>query len=196
LREGREADYWPGSGRVPPGFTLGGDTPPLRTAILETRLASVERKIAKREPFEEAHVYNAGGTFLGSRQSRVIGQVDFDPAEWATFRGAVLTHNHPGFGGSLSEHDVWTAIRYDLAEVRAVDAREQKHVYSVRRPGGGWPPVTLDEFVDAFKAIRTEVEAVLGDLDRVSYERALRHEIWETMRRRFGLFYERTALEE
>lgn len=71
---------------------------------------------------------------------------------------SVITHNHPSgkngratrYGTSLSGADVYAAISFNAAEIRAVGGT---HTYSVRRPKQGWP-VSANKYISEWNQAR------------------------------------------
>lgn len=121
-------------------------------------------------------------------------RVAFTRSQLVQLGDNVLTHNHPS-GASFSGADIALAVRWNLAEIRAVDAAQQRYVYSMRRPGPGWDPNLpaqlgdlLEEAVDA--AERRLRAAGLSELD-VAVTRF--HEAWLQVAGRLGLQYRRES---
>ncbi|MGH7577929.1 MAG: hypothetical protein ACREM1_22765, partial [Longimicrobiales bacterium] len=136
----------PQTGPPPPfASSLGPELPgmpaeyaPGYPAAVRTALRGIESGL-RAERLEHLVAIDAA---TGSQIYRVTTgeqrQVDIGPAERLASRDAIMTHNHPNEGGSLNIVDVSTAIRFDAAEIRAVDGARGQYVYSFRRPAEGW----------------------------------------------------------
>lgn len=97
--------------------------------------ALVETEQTIREAATESlYIFDdAGNEILALRGGE--SSVDYTLEQAATFRDNILTHNHPGSSG-FSPDDIYTATRFNLAEIRAVGKYAD---YSLKRPPEGWP---------------------------------------------------------
>lgn len=98
-----------------------------------------------------------------------------DPNE---MRGMVVTHNHPS-SQPLSDPDVITSMRYDLAQVRAVG---NKGVFSLKRPQNGWNYVApFGNGTSSQARLGSHMDAAtqqdLQSSQRKDVERKLRHQV-------------------
>lgn len=102
---------------------------------LRRTLRRVEREIVDR-PDEIAVVVARTGIVLFTRTG-AHNYVALDDVQIGEWRGAYLTHNHPG-GRSFSPQDVLMLLTTRLAEVRAVS---EQYEYSLLLPDDEWEDV-------------------------------------------------------
>ncbi len=93
-------------------------------------------------------------------------------------QGMVVTHNHPS-SQPLSDPDVLTSMRYDLAQVRAVG---NKGVFSLKRPQNGWNYVApFGNGTSSQARLGSHMDAAtqqdLQSSQRKEVERKLRHQV-------------------
>ncbi|MEI7769646.1 MAG: hypothetical protein WCI67_06655 [Chloroflexales bacterium] len=104
---------------------------------LATALRDFEDR-TRHNPTESGAVFAPDGSVLVAEKSGTKKQVTFKKAETATFKGAIVTHNHPTYPGSgdtaFSGGDVSMAIQHGVSEIRAVVGRFN-HVLQMRKPG-------------------------------------------------------------
>lgn len=98
--------------------------------------------------FESAALYDQAGNMIFAKKGGAH-QVKFGYGELSLMKDGVLTHNHPS-ALALSHGDIKLAVRYDLAEIRAVGAFTDgngkviaRTEFSLKRPVGGWKVTTL-----------------------------------------------------
>jgi hypothetical protein len=162
---------------------------------LASRLAAKERKLSKRQRYEEAVVFAANGeemfTVKGGRWT-----VDFSN-HVGELADRIVTHNHPNDGGSFSVEDVAFAIRWNLAEFRAVDAVRQRWVYILRRPMDGWPTRDARALEQLERAASNLIQEVTSELRTaglaepdIRYKRM--HKVWQRYADHYSLQYFRT----
>ncbi|NJB67507.1 hypothetical protein GGQ74_001147 [Desulfobaculum xiamenense] len=148
-------------------------------ARVRETLAREEAKIATRKT-EKMVVVDEGGRVIfervGGRNS-----VRFLVTEAKAFRGAYLTHNHPG-GSSFSPADMKTAIRYGVRELRAVTAEHLHRVrFAVESGREAWAEREIMLLKDRFepkvvKEILARLES--GTLNRREANIMMWHRIW------------------
>lgn len=121
------------------GATEKGYSRALTQAVL-----GVENTIRGRRD-EELHAFDKNGKEVFFAQGKGP-EVRFNPAP-GQLKDMVITHNHPRaigktgisrIGNSLSINDIYTAIKYNAAEIRAVTPT---YTFSIKRPAGGWGEV-------------------------------------------------------
>jgi hypothetical protein len=97
---------------------------------------------------ESAALYDLAGNLIFEKKGGAK-QVKFSFGEVSLMKDAVLTHNHPN-ALALSQADIRVAVRYNLAEIRAVGAFTDgsgkviaRTEFSLKRPEGGWNVKTV-----------------------------------------------------
>jgi hypothetical protein len=119
---------------------------------------------------------------------RTAGRFRFRRTELPLLRDAIVVHNHPIEPGvvastlTFSTVDLALAIRYDLAELRAVAADWR---FTLRRPPTGWPAdeeIVLAAYDEQRRFVEAELTAALaeGRITVADYGATLAH---ETIRR-------------
>lgn len=92
------------------------------------------------------------------------GRVSIAEGYYAQMQGCILTHNHPATGGPFSVADLVTAVRGNLAELRAVT--DDHKIYSLKAPEGGWDKMKVGTSLSAWGPITTMVEAARSDFEK------------------------------
>lgn len=117
-------------------------------------------------------------------------------AELKALEGGTFTHNHP-IGTSFSPADVYVAMKYNMAEMRA--AGDGPYHYSVRPPKGGWSEqfwnTKVAPIIERIDGPITQHYIDLhnsGKMSGIDAERAVYHDIWTQVARETGLRYRRT----
>lgn len=118
-----------------------------------------EGEIRMNKAYETAVSFNKNGEVILNKdgQSR---HVAFTAEECRKLKNTIMTHNHPSgwsypensvrrIGNSFSEDDISMAVRYDLAEMRAVTPN---YTFVLKRPEKGWG-VTPDDFHKVYKSV-------------------------------------------
>lgn len=104
---------------------------------LQTSLLAAENRI-KNNTYETMYVFDKKGRPIvirrGGNASARLGITDIFKAGKFFKKGAVVTHNHPYAGGSLSSTDIQTAGIWGLSEIRATTGKE---IYTLRPKKGG-----------------------------------------------------------
>ena len=103
-----------GSGSNPEPFKLGSVS-----GDIETDLRNLEREngLAAREAI---YVFDTDGNPIVSNVG-TPANVTLSSDDWIQTAGNLVTHNHPGPGGSFSDTDVFTMIRNAIGELHASD---------------------------------------------------------------------------
>lgn len=113
--------------------------------VLYRKIASTENDIRMNKKFETGVVFNSKGNVLIDKRGDSTS-VSFIKEELIKMKDGIMTHNHPrgwGYpekslgriGNSFSSDDINLAVRWDLAEMRAVTPN---YTFVMRRPVGGW----------------------------------------------------------
>ena len=148
-------------------------------------------------------------------------QVKFGYVEILKMRDGILTHNHPNAGATnkwwkaigspFSEADIKTAVRANLAEIRAVTPT---YTFSLKRPEGGWPEGMLKRYSSILGKYTRAQNKYAGGKDVVDYmlkggedvktyyQRANRarlakyHQVLKDLAKEYGLSYTRKKNEK
>lgn len=135
-----------------------------------------EKEIRMNKVYETAISFNKNGEVVLNKdgQSR---HVTFTVEECRKLKNTIMTHNHPSgwaypensvrrIGNSFSEDDILMAVRYDLAEMRAVTPN---YTFVLKRPEKGWR-VTPEDFHEVYKSVNKLVREE-GDayVDKMGY---------------------------
>lgn len=118
-----------------------------------------ESEIRMNKAYETAVSFTKDGEIVLNKdgQSR---QVVFTSEECRKLKNTIMTHNHPSgwaypensvrrIGNSFSEDDILMAVRYDLAEMRAVTPN---YTFVLKRPEKGWG-VTPEDFHETYMSV-------------------------------------------
>lgn len=108
-------------------------------------VTETENQIRMNKKFETGVVYDKQGNILIDKRGASYS-VSFTNDECLKMKDAIMTHNHPrgwGYpensmqriGNSFSKEDIQLAIKWDLAEMRAVTPN---YTFIMKRPEGGW----------------------------------------------------------
>ena len=100
------------------------------SAGLAKALTGIETS-TRNLPYEQAYILDKNGKLVFENKNGGAHQVAYDGKLAA---GNVFTHNHPG-GQSFSIADVAGAVRWNMAEMRAV---EKNITYSLKPGKKGW----------------------------------------------------------
>lgn len=175
------------------GKALQEDVSRLGMPSLHSTLEEVEGEIAK-SGVEQTVALASDGTEL-LRKVGDANSVAFSAEELALLKDSVVTHNHPVVT-SFSIEDVALLIRFDLAELRAVDVQ---WTYVLARVGS---PLTNAE-KQALIAHAEELEAAgwgdalkklrSGEIDQAEFNDNLYHWIWGGLNDSNRLSYRREA---
>ncbi len=100
--------------------------------------------------YEKAYYIDNEGKVMGESYTHRKSSAEFRDADnrKAYNKNAILIHNHPRdfndmagrIGNPFSGADVMTAAQLNMKEVRAVTPT---YTYSIRRPEGGWPSLSV-----------------------------------------------------
>jgi len=168
---------------------------PLRVGkSLAENLKAAEDDI-RNLPYEKARVFDSDGNLI-LKKTGEKSHVAFTPDEMASFKDAILTHNHPS-GSSFSSADLVFARHTDMLEIRAVST---KYDYSIKRDSAsGWAgksPLSAESlYAKAREQIKTEYNALNaeGKLTQLQIN-DFHHAIIERFAKLAGLDYSRTEV--
>lgn len=120
---------------------------------LTDKLQSTEKYLGNKANKEVGYVYNIKGNLV-FKQGGSYDRINFDDAQMKQMNDCVLTHNHTSghnyksdnilsIGSSFSYKDVETAVKGNLAEIRAVTPH---YTFSLKRPSTGWDSEMLRQY--------------------------------------------------
>ena len=187
------------------------DAPDLSSADLAAVVRAHEDEIVRSDKAERGIAVDAKGRTLVAKTGEARHIVWRQP-EAERLRGSVFTHNHPtGYtfaigdprrgGSSLSFEDVAFAVKWQVAEVRAVSPGWR---HSLTPGSSGWP--SAEKLRETFIAVESEVKAegwsainaaeARGDREKVRREQEANyfHWIWQRVAQALGLNYRRDPL--
>lgn len=112
---------------------------------LYNQVTSTENEIRMNKKFETGVVFDSIGNVLIDKRGASYA-VSFTKEECLKMKDGIMTHNHPrgwGYpenslgriGNSFSPDDIYLAVGWDLAEIRAVTPN---YTFTMKRPEGGW----------------------------------------------------------
>lgn len=113
--------------------------------VLYNKVVYTENEIRMNKKFETGVVFDSKGNILVDKRGASYS-VSFEKDELLKMKDGIMTHNHPrgwGYpekslariGNSFSPADIYLAVNWDLAEMRAVTPL---YTFSMKRPKGGW----------------------------------------------------------
>lgn len=113
--------------------------------VLYRKIASTENDIRMNKKFETGVIFDKIGEIIIDKRGASYS-VSFTNEECKKMKDCIFTHNHPrgwGYpdrslgriGNSFSPEDVFLAVRWDLAEMRAVTPN---YTFTMKRPENGW----------------------------------------------------------
>ncbi|WP_294591617.1 hypothetical protein [uncultured Bacteroides sp.] len=113
--------------------------------VLYRKIASTENDIRMNKKFETGVIFDKNGEIIIDKRGASYS-VSFTIEECKKMKDCIFTHNHPrgwGYperslgriGNSFSPEDVFLAVRWDLAEMRAVTPN---YTFTMKRPENGW----------------------------------------------------------
>lgn len=112
---------------------------------LYNKIANTESEIRLNKKFETGVVFDRNGNIIIDKRGESFS-VSFTNEECWMMKDGIFTHNHPrgwGYpekslgriGNSFSPEDVFLAVRWDVAEMRAVTPN---YTFIMKRPEKGW----------------------------------------------------------
>lgn len=118
---------------------------PSGSSALYKQVTKVENEIRNNKKFETAVAFDKDGKVLLDKRGQQFS-VTFTDEEAKLLKDTIFTHNHPRgwghkdnsmmrIGSSFSDADIITAIRNDIAEIRAVTPN---YTFVMKRPEKGW----------------------------------------------------------
>lgn len=127
------------------------------TNVMKKNILSTEASI-RREKDEQMHVFDSKGNKVVTFQGKGA-EVRFDASRVP--ENSIITHNHPrslgqtgirSFGNSFSSADVFSAVKVNAKEMRAVTPT---YTFSIKRPEKGWG--NLDKIKREYNKITKEL---------------------------------------
>ena len=151
----------------------GGLTEAQRAAV------TAEETRVRKYKTEYAAVIDKDGKVTHRVNSGNAHHVSFEGIPHSDFKDAVIIHNHPGkgqreafgntlatrVGSPLSGQDLVFAAATDAAEIRATTYSGDGggYTYSVRRPKGGWPSMTVRELKNLQARTRNKGQTIANN---------------------------------
>lgn len=160
--------------KVPKGKTPKTEDNP------ETIIRGIEAKIKKRKT-EKAYIFDSKGNIL-LEKGGTKNQVSFTNEEVKLFKGAILTHNHPG-ASSFSMEDIRTACMNSMKEIRATGSFR---TYVMKTIDGSdlYPELWKDEIKAIYEihnaGVRRDFMSMIdnGEMSIKDAELLHFHEVW------------------
>lgn len=124
---------------------------------LESDIQSYEKGIAKQKT-ETAYVFDKNGKVILEKNGGKA-QVQFTPEELKRFKNSIVTHNHPGIGGSFSEADIKLACNNGILEMRAA-GKQGVHIFKMKDGSALKPSLYSDkiqkQYLKSVQKVKTE----------------------------------------
>ena len=169
--------------------------------VLYNKIASTENEIRMNKKFETGIVFDNKGKIVIDKRGASYS-VSFTQEECKKMKDAIMTHNHPrgwGYpekslariGNSFSPADIYLAVTWDLAEMRAVTPN---YTFSMKRPQSGWgmPYEKVKNIIESEnKKLRKEFDKRIDDNTlTVSQASAMHfHILWKRVSEKCGWNY-------
>jgi NAD+--asparagine ADP-ribosyltransferase len=156
------------------------ELPEEKTGTTETIIRDFEAKIKARKT-EKAYLFDTAGNVL-LEKGGTKNQVSFTNEEVKQFKGAILTHNHPG-ASSFSMQDIRTACMNELMEIRATGTY-RTYVMKTKDGSNLKPDLWKYKIKDAYEIHNTDVRRDFmsridkGELSIKDAELLHGHEVW------------------
>ena len=163
---------------------------------LYNQVTSTENEIRMNKKFETGVVFDS----IDKRGASYA--VSFTKEECLKMKDGIMTHNHPrgwGYpenslgriGNSFSPDDIYLAVGWDLAEIRAVTPN---YTFTMKRPEGGWN-ISYDELKKLIKKENSKLTkefmdrvnngtTTAGKASAVHY-----HTLWKRVSEKLGCKY-------
>jgi len=146
----------------------------------ESIIRDYEAKIKARKT-EKAYLFDTNGNVL-LEKGGTKNSVGFTNEEVQLFRGAILTHNHPG-ASSFSSQDIRTSCANFLKEIRATGTF-RTYIMKMKDGSNLYPDLWKDKIRDMYVIYNAEVRRELlsridkGELSIPEAELLHWHEVW------------------
>lgn len=112
---------------------------------LHRKISNMEREIRMNKKLETGVVFDSKGNILVDKRGKAYN-VSFTEDECKRMKDCIMTHNHPRgweypenslgrIGNSFSPEDIYLAVNWNLAEMRAVTPN---FTFIMKRPEQGW----------------------------------------------------------
>jgi len=168
---------------------------------LTSMVTAMENHIRQNKDFETSIVYDQSGNMIIDKKGEQFA-VNFSVSECQKMKDCILTHNHPRgwkssassmsrIGNSFSIADISLAVKYDIAEIRAVTPL---YTFSMKRPQDGWNI----SFNDATKMMNKENDALKKEFQQRILNGTLTpdqagvihfHTLWKRICKKTGWIY-------
>ena len=164
-------------------------------------VTETENQIRMNKKFETGVVYDKLGNVLIDKRGASYS-VSFTNDECLKMKDAIMTHNHPRgwsypedsmqrIGNSFSKEDIQLAIKWDLAEIRAVTPN---YTFIMKRPEDGWG-LSVNEAGKAIDRVNTKIHkdflnriesgtTTINKASTVHY-----HRLWKELSKERGWLY-------
>lgn len=175
---------------------------------LYSNITETENEIRMNKKFETGVVYDNIGNILIDKRGKAYS-VSFTKEECLKMKDAIMTHNHPrgwGYpdnsleriGNSFSPEDIYLAVNWDLAEMRAVTPN---YTFMMKRPETGWG-VSVEELQ---KIVANENKKLYTDFRKRIANGTLTpsqagavhfHTLWKKISTKYGWSYSKAKTRE
>lgn len=174
--------------------------PSSKHGYLSRDMQKLEGDIAPLQ-HERAAVFDKQGKKLFEKDGKET-EVTFSTEEMAKMRGAVVTHNHPDFGGKFSDggsfsmSDAELMVQTGMAEVRAVT---KKYIYRMRPKIVGNTNLTGGTALDFAKRTRAALKSEYADkvkagkIKQHDFFEEMQHKLWTQVADQGFIEYERVS---
>lgn len=149
---------------------------------LESDIQGYEKGIAKQKT-ETAYVFDRNGNVLLEKNGGKA-QVQFTSDELKRFKNSIVTHNHPGIGGSFSEADIKLACNNGILEMRAA-GKQGVHIFKMKDGSAFKPSLYSDkiqkQYVKSVQKVKTEgmIKINKHEITSNKYTQKYWHWVWE-----------------
>jgi SPP1 gp7 family putative phage head morphogenesis protein len=149
---------------------------------LESDIQGYEKGIAKQKT-ETAYVFDKNGKVLLEKNGGKA-QVQFTSDELKRFKNSIVTHNHPGLGGSFSEADIKLACNNGILEMRAA-GKQGVHIFKMKDGSAFKPSLYSDkiqkQYVKSVQKVKTEgmIKINKHEITSNKYTQKYWHWVWE-----------------
>lgn len=149
---------------------------------IESDVQGYEKGIAKQKN-ETAYVFDKNGKVILEKDGGKA-QVQFTSDELKRFKNSIVTHNHPGLGGSFSESDIKMACKHETLEMRAV-SKQGIHSFKMKDGSTFKPNLYSDKIqkqvLKSKEKVKTEgmIRINKHEITSNQYSQKYWHWVWE-----------------
>lgn len=175
---------------------------------LYNKITETENEIRMNKKFETGVVYDNSGNILIDKRGKAYS-VSFTKEECLKMKNAIMTHNHPrgwGYpensleriGNSFSPEDIYLAVNWDLAEMRAVTPN---YTFTMKRPDTGWG-ISLEDLKKMVERENKKIHSEFSkriDKDTLTTSQASAvhfHTLWKRVSAKCGWEYSKAKSRE